>query len=120
MYLWNPTEDMLNLVQEHKAFEFLSLKPCVGHELRFNTTKESRILPLELSEVNECFVRKSTCIKNVLSENFSPLFGEFDTVGNITDIKETEDSVIVDLSDEVGNILNLKIWTCLEVPHKSL
>ena len=120
---WCPSEDLCSGFQEGSVYDIASV--TLGHsiedELRFNSMRGTQIKPAIHTLAAERFgrvARKCYTITEILDEQFSPAFNEFDFVGLVVHIANEScenGGQVVYFADESEHFVGLKLWKSIQV-----
>ncbi|XP_072400013.1 uncharacterized protein [Diabrotica undecimpunctata] len=117
-YVWNATDNHLQLLKEESCLAVFNVYPKITGDLNsgVKTTFESKP---NTKYGNDLFKRKLLTIEDLLSWNFSSHFNEFDTVGIVVQLFVENATQEIWLCDILARLLLIKISegpsTCLLV-----
>ncbi|CAG7838181.1 unnamed protein product [Allacma fusca] len=117
---WRPCEDLRTSLTECLAIDIFSVSPSqIYDDIKLNSTRETRIQPFHLDDVSReklrPFLRRCYSFEEVMNEDFSPPFREFDIVGLIVQIEDATSQMgeTIYMSDVDENIISIKFWRTL-------
>uniref|UniRef100_A0A8D8IF11 Breast cancer type 2 susceptibility protein n=1 Tax=Culex pipiens TaxID=7175 RepID=A0A8D8IF11_CULPI len=117
MSVWGPPEDLGEVVQERRVLEVVNLtangsKNC-EIQLKAGKSTNYRVLDRMQFDLPEGHFRKLTKIVDVDRSSFHPLYNEFDTVGVVVYVgnSDTKKFQIAYLADANMNLLGVHFWS---------
>ncbi|KAL9700227.1 hypothetical protein quinque_003668 [Culex quinquefasciatus] len=117
MSIWGPPEDLGEVVQERRVLEVVNLTAngSKNGEIQLKAGKSTnyRVLDRMQFDLPEGHFRRLTKIVDVDRSSFQPLYNEFDTVGVVVYVgnSDTKKFQIAYLADASMNLLGVHFWS---------
>uniref|UniRef100_A0A1Q3EXT2 Uncharacterized protein n=1 Tax=Culex tarsalis TaxID=7177 RepID=A0A1Q3EXT2_CULTA len=117
MSIWGPPEDVGEVVQERRVLEVVNLKASGNKnaevQLKAGKNTNYRVLDRLQFELPEGHFRRLTKISDIEQSSFQPLYNEFDTVGVVVHVgnSDTKKFQIAYLADANMNLLGIHFWS---------